>query len=127
VVAVAAGAYHNLALTSEGRVRAWGRNDSRQTEVPEGLTRVIAIAAGDYHSLALVRYPLPTLELVLEIPGNTPRLRISGPAGYVYDLQTSSDLMVWSSLTLLTNKTGAVFFSDSAPQESPRFYRAVER
>jgi len=50
---ITAGAYHSLALKSDGTVVAWGRNDFGQANVPEGLSDVIAIAAGYYHSLAL--------------------------------------------------------------------------
>jgi alpha-tubulin suppressor-like RCC1 family protein len=64
-VAVQAGRYHSLALTSEGTVYAWGRNDVGQLglgtitapqESPAlipGLSDVIALAAGDDHTLAL--------------------------------------------------------------------------
>jgi alpha-tubulin suppressor-like RCC1 family protein len=76
VTAVAAGLYHSLALTSTGRVLAWGENNYGQlgdgtskgpqtcyvgvacsttpvdVELPEG-TDVTAVAAGAWHSLAL--------------------------------------------------------------------------
>ncbi len=64
-VAVEAGRYYSLALTSEGTVYAWGRNDVGQlglgnTDSPQhspvlipGLSDVIALAAGDDHTLAL--------------------------------------------------------------------------
>ncbi len=51
--AVAAGAFHNLALQGDGSVVAWGKNWNGQTNVPAGATNVIAIAAGSDHSLAL--------------------------------------------------------------------------
>lgn len=69
VIAIAAGAYHNLALCSDGAIIAWGYNNhgqlgtgdrqSRNVPVvvePVGALagkRVMAIAAGSYHSLAL--------------------------------------------------------------------------
>jgi alpha-tubulin suppressor-like RCC1 family protein len=64
VIAVAAGAYHNLALVDGGTVYAWGNNEFGQlgdgtttyraapVAVP-GLTNVVAIAAGARHSVAL--------------------------------------------------------------------------
>ncbi len=55
VVAIAAGGYHDLALTSDGRVVGWGNDYAGQTDVPASLTgkTVTAIDAGRYHSLAL--------------------------------------------------------------------------
>jgi len=67
VIAVAAGRFHSLALTSDGRVYGWGYNGNGQvgdgsttqrlTPVPlTSLTdAVVAIAAGDSHSLAVTR------------------------------------------------------------------------
>jgi hypothetical protein len=52
-VALAAGLSHALALTSDGRVIAWGDDSYQQIDVPAQLSNVVAIAAGDYHSLAL--------------------------------------------------------------------------
>ena len=65
VTAVSAGGYHSLAVTSDGRVLAWGWNAAGQlgdgsttnksgpgwVHLPAG-TRVTAVAAGGYHSLA---------------------------------------------------------------------------
>lgn len=69
VTAIAAGADHGLALTSDGEVIAWGNNlhdqlgteDWHDSPVPAAVDArgalagetVVAIAAGDYHSLAL--------------------------------------------------------------------------
>src|SRR5262249_25839385 len=45
---------HTLALTSDGRVVAWGDDNSYgQITVPPGLTDVIAVSVGFSHSLAL--------------------------------------------------------------------------
>ncbi|MGD0650215.1 MAG: fibronectin type III domain-containing protein [Verrucomicrobiia bacterium] len=53
VMAIAAGAWHGLALKSDGTVVGWGLNNYGQTNPPAGLAEVVAIAAGRYHSLAL--------------------------------------------------------------------------
>jgi len=72
VVAVAAGAYHNLALENMGTVRSWGHNSNGQLgnadttqrlraesvwdatgDASQRLTNVVAIAAGYYSSYAL--------------------------------------------------------------------------
>ena len=55
-IAIAAGAWHNLALGADGKVVAWGNNSSGQCDIPEALTNLqdaVAIAAGGYHSLAI--------------------------------------------------------------------------
>ncbi|MBN9661583.1 MAG: hypothetical protein J0H49_25530 [Acidobacteria bacterium] len=65
VVAVGAGAYHSLALKSDGTVWVWGSNSDGQLGIPSvfrntghpqqvpGLTGIVAIAAGNSHNLAL--------------------------------------------------------------------------
>src|SRR5205823_11086557 len=53
IVAIAAGAAHQLALRDDGTVLAWGSNNFGQTNVPPEATNIIAIAAGANHSLAL--------------------------------------------------------------------------
>jgi putative cell wall-binding protein len=56
VRAIAAGRYHSLAVTRDGRVIAWGENSSGQTEVPVAAqTGAIDAAGGIYHSLVLTR------------------------------------------------------------------------
>jgi hypothetical protein len=52
-VAIAAGAWHNLALKADGSVVGWGENYDGQCNVPAGLIDAVAIAAGGYHSLAI--------------------------------------------------------------------------
>jgi PASTA domain/Regulator of chromosome condensation (RCC1) repeat len=59
VTAIAAGAYHSLAVKGDGTVVAWGcvgdgAPNRGQCSVPSGLFGVAAVAAGSEHSLALV-------------------------------------------------------------------------
>ncbi|MGD0258562.1 MAG: GH116 family glycosyl-hydrolase [Verrucomicrobiota bacterium] len=53
IIAVAAGAWHSLALRTDGTVVAWGDDWDGQCDVPATLTNALAIAAGGYHSLAI--------------------------------------------------------------------------
>ena len=53
MLAVAAGAWHNLALRSDGRLLAWGDNSYGQCNLPAAAQGAAAIAAGGYHSLAV--------------------------------------------------------------------------
>ena len=55
VTAIAAGAWHNVALRGDGTVAVWGatRIDFDQCHVPAGLSNVVAIAGGTFHTLAL--------------------------------------------------------------------------
>ncbi len=52
-VAIAAGAWHNLALSADGGVIAWGDDWDGQCDVPAASSQPVMIAAGGYHSLAL--------------------------------------------------------------------------
>lgn len=53
-VALAAGWGHNLAVSADGDLTAWGWNEHGQCDVPVDLSGlVVAADAGDYHSLAL--------------------------------------------------------------------------
>jgi RHS repeat-associated protein len=64
-VTVAGGSFHSLAVTTDGRVLAWGwnaygqlgnnsTNDSSTPVQVIGLSNAIAVAAGNYHSIALL-------------------------------------------------------------------------
>ena len=53
VVAVAAGAWHSLALRADGRIIGWGDDWDGQCDVPASLGQATGISAGGYHSLAL--------------------------------------------------------------------------
>ncbi len=54
VVAITAGASHNLALKADGTVVAWGQVVEEQTTVPSGLSNVTAVAAARAYSMALL-------------------------------------------------------------------------
>ena len=64
VMAIAAGANHNLALRRDKTVVAWGANNAGQSAIPEGLSNVIAIAAGRLSSAAIVIVPQPAPSFV---------------------------------------------------------------
>lgn len=53
LVAIAAGADHNLAIRADGTVVAWGDDTYGQASVPAGLSGVVQAAAGISHSLVL--------------------------------------------------------------------------
>ncbi len=55
IIEIAAGANHSLALSSNGTVVGWGRDEFGQSTPPGGLTDVVDIAVGYDHSLALKR------------------------------------------------------------------------
>lgn len=52
-VFIAAGAFHTLALRTDGTVSAWGNASDGQTNIPPTATNIVAIAAGSWHGLAL--------------------------------------------------------------------------
>jgi M6 family metalloprotease-like protein len=52
-LAIGAGAWHNLALRTNGYVLTWGSDYSGQCDAPPTSTDALAIAAGGFHSLAI--------------------------------------------------------------------------
>ena len=44
---------HSLALNRDGTVVAWGFDSDGQTDIPDGLSKVVSISGGIAHSLAL--------------------------------------------------------------------------
>src|SRR5207247_5308888 len=52
------------------------------------------------------------------------QLTLTGGTSDHYEIQTSSDLINWTTLRLVTNVTGTVQFVDP-PAVNPQFYRAV--
>jgi hypothetical protein len=53
IVAISAGAYHSLAVKSDGSVVSWGLDDGGQSTIPDGLTNVVKVAGGYAFSAAL--------------------------------------------------------------------------
>jgi hypothetical protein len=57
---------------------------------------------------------------------NAPTLKLTGPTGYNYLVQSSTNLVDWLPTALLVNTNGWVLFADPAvPNSRARFYRAV--
>jgi sugar lactone lactonase YvrE len=64
--------------------------------------------------------------LGISLTNRAPLLQLTGPPGYNYLLQTSTNLADWTPTTLLANPHGTVVFADSAVTNHNRwFYRAV--
>jgi hypothetical protein len=54
-------------------------------------------------------------------------LTLTGGKGLVYSLESSTDLVTWASLVLLTNQTGTVIWTNLPPASDPAvFFRANE-
>jgi sugar lactone lactonase YvrE len=108
VVAVAAGAWHNLALRANGTVLAWGDNSAGQCALPANLTNGLAIAAGGYHSLA-IRANGSLLAWGDDSYGQTDL-----PSGLSHVLAISAG--AWHSLALHTDGTLLAWGDDTSGQ-----------
>ncbi len=62
-----------------------------------------------------------------KLPGAGLQFDVSGQAGKVLDIQTSSNLVNWTSLLRTTNTTGTVTITDPDSNQAYRFYRAVQQ
>src|SRR5262249_47025501 len=118
---------HSLALTSDGKVVAWGGNRYHQLDVPPGLTNVVAIGAGAGDcSMALVAETPGVRPSFLPIhrAATTSKLDVLGESHRSYILQTSDNLKSWSNSLTFSNLNGFVHLE--RPDATPaKFYRAV--
>ncbi len=64
--------------------------------------------------------------LALTLTNGTPVLDLTGVSGYSYLVQSSTNLVDWAPVAVLSNTNGAVTFTDtSATNSTTRFYRAL--
>jgi hypothetical protein len=135
VIAIRSGGWHSLALTSAGKVVAWGANtgtntnvDCSQSTVPAGLSNVVQIAAGSVNSLVLIGTAPPVTKALLTVPAfGTNGFTVSVPSrnGRVYRLEyvTSLTSTNWQGLPLVAGNGGFLQLSDSTATGAARFYR----
>ncbi len=128
VVAVAAGLYHSLALTSSGTVVDWGANQDGEGAVPSGLSSVNAIAAGYAYSLALSGAGSIVSPVTLSNPtwnGNTFAVSFQSQNGVSYTLQYTRGFgpSSWTIVQTASGNGGSMTMTDSAASDPQRFYR----
>ena len=109
-IAVAAGAWHTLALRADGRVVAWGDNSSGQCGDGEPMTNALAIAAGGYHNLAIRR------DGAVVAWGANDYGQASVPPGLSDVIAVAAG--TWHSVALRANGTVVVWGDDSFGQKS---------
>jgi len=65
--------------------------------------------------------------LTATMTNGSPMYQLTGPAGFDYGLQASTDLVNWTQVAILENTNGTVNFYDQNATNYPvcRFYRAV--
>ncbi len=105
VIAVAAGAWHSLALRADGTVLAWGDDSGGQCDVPLTLQPALAIAGGGYHSLAI------QADGTVAAWGAGDYTQTNIPAGLANVIGISAG--TWHSLALRRNGTVAAWGDNS--------------
>ena len=128
-VAIAAGRWHSLALTAEGRVVAWGDNRWGQRNVPSCLSNVVAIAAGRTLSLALLRQPaVPTPRLALSRGLSGLELQAQGAPGISCQLLCASRLPgPWLPAEPVTFTNSVQRLRSRDTSEPAQFYRLLRK
>jgi hypothetical protein len=103
VVAVSAGYYHGLALSSDDTVSAWGFGGYGETTIPSGLSNVVAVSAGALHSLALesngtvIGWGYNVDGEIAIPPGLSNVVAISGGGFHSLALKSDGTVVVWGS------------------------------
>jgi hypothetical protein len=123
VIAIAAGAWHNLALKSDGTVVSWGRNYSGETVVPGGLKGVIAIAAGTSHSAAIVANESSPRMQAYRSGGSLVVKWPLSAEGYVLESSNTLESMVWETVTNAPAVTHNGYVLTNSLGEPSRFFR----
>jgi len=112
-----------------------GQNWTAKTSGTESDLTDVAWQNGSYmvvgsHAMVLVSLPatapIIVAESVVKLPGAGLQFNVTGQAGKVLDIQTSADLVHWTSLFLRTNSIGTINITDSESNQERRFYRAVQ-
>jgi len=68
----------------------------------------------------------PSDTIDVSLSNNIPLLRLTGPAGFDYLVQTSTNLVDWTAISILANTNGTVSYIDlAATNGNLRFYRAI--
>jgi hypothetical protein len=128
IVAVAAGEYDSLALTSNGTVVAWGANQSGESVVPPALSNVVAIAAGWSYSLALTLSNIIPPPVALTNPiwfSNSFNVSFRSQNGVSYILQCTGVLAPanWAIVQSASGTGGVLTLTDANATAAQRFYR----
>ena len=121
VVAIAAGNYHACALRQNGTLVVWGDNAVGQTLIPVGLTNVVALAAGGFHCEILTQ-TRPTLSGE-RISGGHFGCDLNIPAGQLYRIEGSIDLIHWDSIEVDLARPGWLSWQSTARTHGAVFYR----
>jgi hypothetical protein len=105
------------------------------TGLKEGRTNFYAVAAYDTNRIEGVRgseivYLVPGMMKPLgkSSPGSPMRLQFSGAIGQTYDIQASTDLRTWSTISTMANLSSNAWVTYQDPQSTvfpKRFYRLV--
>jgi len=110
VIALAAGAWHSLALRADGTVLAWGDDSNGQCDMPPALQPALAIAGGGYHSLAI------QADGTVAAWGASDHGQTNVPAGLANVIGLGAG--AWHSLALRRNGTIATWGDNSWGQSS---------
>jgi O-glycosyl hydrolase len=111
LIAIAAGAWHNLGLGADGTVVAWGYDADGQCDVPLTLQSALAIAGGGYHSLAL------QADGTVAAWGADDSGQTNVPAGLANVIGISAG--TWHSVALRRDGTVVVWGDNSFGQTNP--------
>jgi hypothetical protein len=126
VAAITGGYDHNMAITSQGTVAAWGSNLMGQTNVPAMASNVVAIAAGKDDSLALSGAVLPALTATYPAVSQG-KFSVLVPTArgrnYRLEFKTALTDQKWTLVTPVPGDGTTKTLTDAGASAPKRYYR----
>ena len=121
-IGAATGTYPTVTVDMDGQSRPSTGKDVGSDQYSTSLTGAHLLTTNDVGPLS-VQLVTPTLASIQMIGAASYKLTLTGPQGQAYQVQTSPDLVNWTTISSGTFGSSAATFTDTSATGTRRFYR----